>query len=330
MLIRRSLASTLRFALSAVCCVFIFAIAAAAQRNLAIPPLRGDMVVSTDWLADHMKDPQLVILHIGDKRANYDAGHIPGARFIALEKLATERRGLRNELPPLAALERLFAQAGVDDQSRVVLYGDLGGLAAARAYWTLDYLSHGDRAALLDGGLEKWRAEERPVVNVAPKIVRGKFTAKVNRRVLATMDDVRQIVKTRSATLVDARPAKEYDGDTPVDILPRAGHIPGAKDLYWQELIENKDDPQLKPAPEMRQRFAQAGASLDRKIVTYCRTGVQAAFDYFVAKYLGYDVALYDGSFQEWSNAKDTAVESSGDRVNSQRVSRSIDDDRVF
>ncbi len=286
----------------------LLASAAVAQRNVAIPPLRGELVVTTDWLADHMNDPHVVVLHVAEKRADYDAGHIPGARFVPLDKLATARHGLNNELPPVGALERLFAQTGVDDGSRVVLYGDHSGLAAARAYWTLDYLGHGDRTALLDGGLEKWRTEERPVVQVTPAVTHGKFTAKVNRRVLATMDDVAEAVKTRSAVLIDARPAKEYSGETPVDILPRAGHIPGATNLYWQELIESKDDPQLKPPPEMRQRFAQAGATPEKKIVIYCRTGVQAAFDYFAAKFLGYDVSLYDGSFQEWSNTNHRVI----------------------
>jgi thiosulfate/3-mercaptopyruvate sulfurtransferase len=112
------------------------------------------MVVSTTWLDAHVNDPDVFVLHVGADRKSYDAGHIPGARFVSLPDIAVTREGTPNELPPATDLTRLFTRLGIGDRGRLVLYGDEQGLLAARLFFTLDYLGHGDRAALLDGGLE--------------------------------------------------------------------------------------------------------------------------------------------------------------------------------
>src|SRR5581483_11021672 len=142
----------------------------------AAPAVRSDMLVTTNWLAQHLKDPKLVILHVSRDRKAYDDGHIPGARFLALSDIAVTREGILNELPPAAALKEVLERAGVSDDSRVILYGDSSVLPATRAYFTLDYLGHGDSAALLDGGLPKWTAESRPVEKDAPPARQGKLT----------------------------------------------------------------------------------------------------------------------------------------------------------
>src|SRR4051794_1392241 len=110
----------------------------------AAPALRSDMMVSGDWLAQHLNDPKIVILHVSRDRNAYDAGHIPGARFVSLTDLAVTREGVLNELPPVDSLKTVFERAGVSDDSRVILYGDVSVLPATRAYFTLDYLGHGD------------------------------------------------------------------------------------------------------------------------------------------------------------------------------------------
>ena len=272
-----------------------------------VPSARSQMLVSTDWLARHLNDPAVVILHVGE-RAGYDTGHIPGARFIALSDLAVTRGPLRNELPPVADLQKLFAAAGVGDTSRVVLYGDRLGLFAARAWFTLDYLGHGSRAALLDGGLEKWRAERHPITQQQPRVKPAAFTARVNPGVVVQLAEVQNLSRqaanpvTAPAVLLDARPPEEYAG---AKVFPglRPGHIPGAASLYWMKTLESDDDPQLLPPFELRRLFTAAGATPGNRVVTYCVTGVQASHLYFTAKYLGYDAALYDGSFMEWSAA---------------------------
>jgi thiosulfate/3-mercaptopyruvate sulfurtransferase len=290
--------------------------ALAQQRTISVPPLRSSMVVSTDWLADHERDPRIVVVHVGRDRASYDAGHIPGARFLSLGEIAVPLNGVANELPPIASLQKTFESIGIGDGSRVILYGDLHGLLAARAYWTLDYLGHGDRAALLDGGLEKWRAEERPVTTDVPAVTPTKFTPRPNPKVLVDLATVRRISKQFATghsryVLVDARSAPLFAGEQKGDVSIRAGHIPGAVNIPWTQNIESNDNPELKPAPEVRNLWAAASG---KRVVVYCQTGIQASLDYFVAKFLGYDVAMYDGSFMEWSAATGAPVETGGRR----------------
>ena len=135
------------------------------------------MLVSTSWLQEHLADVDLVTLYVGRDRSAYDAGHIPGARFVALDDLVEQHGDSLNDLPPVAKLQAVFENAGIGNDARIVLYGDGGGLLAARAYFTLDYLGHADRAALLDGGIEKWRAEgkplERQMRSIPPRAVRS-------------------------------------------------------------------------------------------------------------------------------------------------------------
>ncbi|HMV48186.1 MAG TPA: rhodanese-like domain-containing protein [Blastocatellia bacterium] len=160
----KTLTRTYVLCLPAVIC---FCIAAAlAQSKPSAPAVRAEMIVSTDWLAKHLSDKNIFVLHVARERKAYDDGHIPSARFIALGDLLTTREGVANELPPVEQLQKLFEAAGIGDEGRIVIYGENNGLAAARAFFTLDYLGHGARAALLDGGLEKWKLKS---ANCKPK-----------------------------------------------------------------------------------------------------------------------------------------------------------------
>ncbi len=293
------------------------ATAAAGQRRGAevrVPVTRDSMLVSTDWLMRHLQDPDVVILEIGHERKGYDQGHIPGARFVALSDIAVTRHGVPNELPPAADLKKVFERAGVSDRSRVILYDGMSGLLAARAFFTLDYAGHGERTALLDGGMEKWRADRLPLSTEAPTVKPGTFTPAVHPEVLVPLPVVRDFswevlnVPRAPVVLADARPAEEFAGAKSAAGGPRAGHIPGAVSLYWMKTLESKDNPELLPPAELRKVFADAGISPAQRVVTYCNSGVQASFLYFVARYLGYDAALYDGSMSEWSKAPDTEV----------------------
>jgi len=286
----------------------------------SFPAVRSEMLVSTDWLARHRTDAGVIILHVARERAHYDAGHIPGARFVGWSELTATRGGVPNELPPVGDLHELFERLGVGDHARLVLYGDQWGLSAARAYFTLDYLGHGDRAAVLDGGLEKWRTEKRPIVTEAPSVTPARFTPRICPRTVVDLDVVRDLswvathVAPADIVLLDARPPEEYRGDRPGEGVPRGGHIPGAVNLYWLEHLVSRENPVLRPVAELRRLYAAAGATPARAVVTYCRTGGQAAHSYFVARYLGYDVSMYDGSFFEWSNAKETPVAAGQER----------------
>jgi thiosulfate/3-mercaptopyruvate sulfurtransferase len=284
------------------------------------PAVRSEMLVSTEWLAGRLGDPKVVVLHVARERADYDKGHVPGARFVAWGEITATRDGVPNELAPVSDLRKVFERVGVGDDSRVVLYGDNSGLSAARAYFTLDYLGHGERAALLDGGLEKWRAERRAVSTEVPEVKAARFTPRVRAASVIGLDVVRDLswvvtnVPAPDVALIDARPADEYTGAKPGDGVPRGGHIPGAANLFWMQNVASKENPVLRPAAELRKLYEAAGAAPGRKVVTYCRTGGQASHTYFTAKYLGYDVLMYDGSFFEWSNAAGTPVVAGAER----------------
>ena len=278
------------------------------------PPVRSDMLVSTDWLTKHLDDPKIVVLHIAKERKHYDAGHIPGARFVAWDELTATRDGVPNELPPVADLQKLFERLGVGDDARLILYGDMSGLFAARAYFTLDYLGHGKRAALLDGGIEKWQAEKQLISTKASSVKLSSFTPQVRPDVVVGLDVTRDLswvaahVEKPRHALIDARPEEEYTGETKGEGVPRGGHIPGAANVFWMRNLVSKENPVMRPTAELRQLYQATGAAPNDKVVTYCRTGGQAAHAYFTAKYLGYDVAMYDGSFIEWSKATRTPV----------------------
>jgi len=289
----------------AVSLVFLLSAAGSTHR----PQVTSSILVRTDWLAAHLKDKNIVILHVGTDRKTYDAGHIPGARFLGLSDIVAVRNGIPNELPTVNTLKATFERLGIGNQSRVVIYGDMAGLFAARAYFSLDYLGRGDSTALLDGGLEKWKAEHREVSirqnNVAP----ATLTAKPRPELIIELATVKQVVagKGKKVALIDARPFSDYAGTRPYAI--RVGHIPGAKNVFWADNLVSRDNPVLKSAADIRARYEAAGVRPGSKVVVYCQTGVQATYDYFTLKLTGFSPMLYDGSFSEWSSAEGTVVE---------------------
>ncbi len=281
-----------------------------AQQKPAAPKVRAEMLVTTDWLAKHLTDKNVFVLHVSRERKAFDDGHIPGARFVGLGDLLMTREGLANELPPVEHLQRLFETLGIGDEGRIVIYGENNGLAAARAFFTLDYLGHGNRAALLDGGLEKWKAEKRELQTQAGTPVAAKFTPRLRPGVLVKLDAMRDLswvatnVSETSVAIIDARPEEQYLG-TPNQ---RSGHIPGAANLYWMKHLTSASDLTLKPVTELQKMFAEAGLKPDQKVVTYCNSGMQASHAYFTLKYLGYDVSMYDASFSEWSKTEGNPI----------------------
>lgn len=272
--------------------MILFACAAALT---AAPRMRKDLLVSSHWLAGHLRDPRVVVIHVAGDRAHYDAGHIPGARFLAWKDVVTARNGLQNELPGVADIQRTFERLGVRDDSRVILYGDRQGLSAARAFFTLDYIGH-QHTALLDGGLEQWRADGRPVSTDEPTAAAGKLHPRPRPEVVVDLDRMRDLSWTAAnvpgagVVLVDARAENIF----------KQGGIPGSRNVYWMEHF-TKGRPILRPVPELRNLYA----SVPGRAVTvaYCMSGVQASHTYFVLRLLGYDARLYDGSYSEWSAA---------------------------
>jgi thiosulfate/3-mercaptopyruvate sulfurtransferase len=273
--------------------------------------VRSHLLVSTEWLAANLNRPGVVVVHVTRDPSTYAGGHIPGAHLLTWDHFTTVREGVPNELPPPDELAERFSRLGIGDDSRVILYGDPPGLAAARAWFTLDYLGHGERAALLDGGLEKWRAEGRPVSQQEPPPpAPGKLTVRLRPEAVETLARVRRLAEIPHphVLLLDTRPPQDYRGEKPAGDPPRAGHIPGAVNLYWPDALASREIPAFKPPAQLRQLFENAGARRGRKIITYCGSGVQASLVYFLARYLGYEAALYDGSISEWNRYPDSPL----------------------
>ena len=269
-----------------------------AAREAALP----SMLVPASWLAEHLRDPGLVVVHVAHARqaAAFDSAHVPGARLLPYDRIAGDVDSVAVELPTAERVRDAFAALGVGDDSRVVLVGD--PMSAARAWMTLDWLGMGERAALLDGGLAAWRAGGHPLSRereAAP--APGRLTARPRPDRVVDAAWVRARLADPRVALVDARPADEYTGADGGHRHMLAGHIPGARNLYWERLIVSPQDPRFRPASELRALFEQAGAAPDRIVLTYCMVGMRASVTYFVSRLLGYDTRFYDGSWDDWS-----------------------------
>jgi thiosulfate/3-mercaptopyruvate sulfurtransferase len=274
--------------------------------SLLLPTLVGadTLLVSPAWLSAHLGQPGLVVIHADRARAPYDSGHIAGSRFLALGSIVVERNGVPVELPPAAVLDSVLESVGIGDSSRIVITGD--PLAAGRLFFTLDYMGLGGRAALLDGGTPAWIAAGFPVSADPPADNRGALTPHLRPDLVADAAWVQGHLRDSTVALLDARPPANYAG-TPGS-SPPTGHIPGARNIFWKTTLGGTP-PVLLPRATLAEMFRAANAAPGKLVVTYCQTGVQASFLYFVARYLGYDVRMYDGSFAEWSQLAGVSVE---------------------
>jgi thiosulfate/3-mercaptopyruvate sulfurtransferase len=280
----------------------ILVLTAVAVAGVAQTP-RTDLLVSTADLARQLNDPALVILHVVDRESSFTDGHIPGAHFLRYGDFAVDGdRGVGSELPPIDAISRVFEAVGVSDNTRVVIYGS-STVAAARAFFTLDVVGH-PRVALLDGGLSAWKAEGRAIeAGSAPSARRGTFTPKLNLARLADAAFIQQQMATSGISLLDIRPDAEYVGtDGGMGGMHTPGHIAGARQLPWNTLV--REDGRFLSAPELEAKLRAAGVATGKPVVTYCMVGMRASVAYFVARYLGYDARLYDGSIMDWTQRK--------------------------
>lgn len=276
---------------------------------LTAQTLHQEMIVTTEWLAGQLEN--VVVLEIGDS-ATYAAAHIPGARLIETSEILAQRDGTPNELPAIDALEALFTRAGAGNRERIILYSR-DPILAARAWFTLDYLGHGRRAAILDGGFTKWTDEQRPVSMETTPATPARFESRVNAATLAPFKAVRELVRYREIlgddlVIIDARSAQQYRGTEPGADINRPGHIPGAANIPWSDNLTTGAVPRFLPEQELRGLYTTAGVTPKSTNVIYCRTGMQATLNYFVLRYLGYDAMLYDGSFIEWSRDRSMVI----------------------
>jgi thiosulfate/3-mercaptopyruvate sulfurtransferase len=274
---------------------------------------RQSLVVNTSWLYAHLKDPNLVLLHVGDKD-EYAAKHIPGARHVSLSDIALSDHsatGLILEMPPADDLRARLEKLGISDDSRVVVYYGKDWVSpATRVIFTLDYAGLGDRAVLLDGGMKAWVRDGHPVTDAVPEARIGKLAPLKIRKLIVDAAYVMANKDKKGVALVDGRAAAFYDG---VDTggshgqPHRTGHIAGAGNFPFTEVTN--DELMLRSAEELRALLTKAGVQPGDTVLGYCHIGQQMTAVIFAARTLGHKVLLYDGSMQDWSRRKEYPVE---------------------
>ncbi|QBB71084.1 sulfurtransferase [Pseudolysobacter antarcticus] len=277
------------------------------------PAATESLTVSTAWLAEHLRDANLVLLHVGDK-GDYDAKHIPGARYVSLDDISVSDhtgKGLMLEMPTADDLHKRLAALGINDESRIVVYFAKDWVSpATRAIFTLDTAGLGPRSALLDGGLTAWLHEKRETTKAPPAAATGGTLAALQmqpRIVDATF--VQAHLHTPDYVVIDGRAAAYYDGiDTGMGHRGphKTGHVAGAQNLPFSTVTTT--DLKLKSPDELRAMFDKIGVKQDDTVIGYCHIGQQATEMLFAARSLGHKVLLYDGSFEDWSN-RDLPVE---------------------
>lgn len=268
---------------------------------------RFDYLVSTEWLAEHLAAPDVLIVdgswHLPstERKAatEYREAHIPGAVFVDIDEVADDTSSLPHMLPRPEAFASAVRRLGIGDGQTIVVYDTVGIYSAPRVWWMFRAMG-AERVFVLDGGLPRWLAEGRPVEDGVVKRPPRHFTARLNHALLATKSDVEEALNTGSSLVVDARSAERFAGTAPEPRKElRSGHMPGALNLPYTNLIG--PDGSLKSVDALMGAFADAGVELDRPVITTCGSGVSAAILSLALRSIGHtSVSIYDGSWAEW------------------------------
>jgi thiosulfate/3-mercaptopyruvate sulfurtransferase len=280
-----------------------------------------DPLVSTEWLAAHLSEPDLKVIdatfylpHLQrDAAAEFAQAHLPGAVFFDIEAIADHANPLPHMLPDAKAFADAVGALGIAAGDRVVAYGGKGLIASARAWWMFRVFGH-DRVAVLDGGSARWKREGRALESGQPAPAPERFSATFRPELVADLGRVRDNLERPESQVVDARSRGRFAATEPEFRQGlRGGHIPGSVSLPYNELFRGDDDAML-PAEQVAAAFARAGVEPSRPVVTTCGSGVSAAVLALGLYRLGRrDVAVYDGSWTEWGGRTDTPV-ATGDR----------------
>ncbi|MEL6643069.1 MAG: 3-mercaptopyruvate sulfurtransferase [Pseudomonadota bacterium] len=273
-------------------------------------------LVSTAWLAAHLNDPDLRVLDgsyyladmARDAQAEYEAAHIPGARFFDIDEISDHRSELPHMVPPVEKFMSRMRAMGVGDGHQVVVYDGAGLFSAARVWWLFRLMGKTD-VAVLDGGFPKWQAEGHPVGDMPPIVRDRHMTVSRQNHLVRDVTQVAAASKLGDHEIVDARSPSRFTGE---EKEPRAGlrsgHIPGSKNVHYRTLLN--DDGTMKDVDDLRAVFAAAEVDLSKPIITTCGSGVTAAILYLALERMGVDrLSLYDGSWSEWGRFDELKVE---------------------
>ena len=280
-----------------------------APRAEAQPAARGvsdSLLLTPAQLRDRLTRGTVVLLHVGEA-ADYNAGHIPGARFLPYDAISQRRNGLMLEMPPVVVLDSALESLGVSDDSRIVLYWSKDWYSpTTRVFLTLDYLGLGEKTSILDGGFAAWKSAGGPVTTAVPASTRGRLTIHPRSDVIVDATAVRSAIGDTRTAIIDARDPRFYTGQA-TGMHAREGHVPGAKNLPFNTLIDEGGT--FKSRETLEKLLDTAGATPDRRVISYCHIGQQATVVYFAARLLGRDARLYDGSWDEWSRMSELPIE---------------------
>ena len=282
---------------------------ASARPEVALPA-----IVSTEQLADWVKEGPVVLVDVRTDVFAYLRGHLPGAAYLNTETLRATRGGIPTQLLDGAAYAALFSRMGLPFDRRIVIYsaGETHNIDATFLAWLLAGFGHPE-VFVLDGGYFKWQLEQRPVVGEYPRLAETRFPTEPFHPAHASLEDVQRALRTGDALLVDARPPDQYAGEAGAQM--RRGHIPGAVNHYWRDDLTLEGFGYVwKPRDELRAAYAAQGITPDRDIIAYCNSATEASHVHFTLRYLlGYpSVRVYVGSWTEWAERTELPLETGG------------------
>ncbi len=271
-----------------------------------------DVLVSTDWVAQHLNDPNVRVVEVDVDTQAYAEGHIPGAGGWAWDTQLCDT--VRRDIIPKEKLEQLLSSSGISNNTTIVLYGDNNNWFAAWAFWQLKLYGHQD-VRLMNGGRKKWIAEGRELVkDPAPSRPATYRASNPDLALRAFLPEVTTAVQQHAAQLVDVRSPQEFSGELLAppglpETCQRGGHIPGAKSIPWGKACN--DDGTFKNPEELKTLYGGQGITGEKPVIAYCRIGERSSHTWFVLKYLlGYsNVKNYDGSWTEWGNLVGAPIE---------------------